>query len=172
MGHLGPLSPVTFDSVEINEHPITLGSNPSVADGGPPIEIEWQAQSYEVTTVDDFEDSRAEKTTTTSANSSKSSVRKLSPQERMNLLIKAGFSEEDLNKNEDEVSSIRLMREMSKRRSQRSAAATAAASPSGTSATTTQDQQPKETPSSLGKPYRTMIKAFRLRRNGSVEIKQ
>jgi hypothetical protein len=97
---------VTFDSVEINEHPITLGVNPSVADGGPPIEIEWQAQSYEVTTVDDFEHSRA---------AAQRSVRKLGREERIDLLVKSGFTQSELDRASDEMSAIRLMREMAKR---------------------------------------------------------
>jgi hypothetical protein len=97
---------VTFDSVEINEHPITLGVNPSVADGGPPIEIEWQAQSYEMTTVDDFEHSRA---------GAQRTVRKLGREERIDLLVKSGFTQSELDRAADEMSTIRLLREMAKR---------------------------------------------------------
>lgn len=99
---------VTFDTVEINEHPITLGVHPSVEGGGPPIELEWQSQSYEVTTVDDFEHARA-------AAEGGRTVRKLGPEERIDLLVKAGFTRSELDRAADEMSAIRLMREMAKR---------------------------------------------------------
>ncbi|CAB9498685.1 expressed unknown protein [Seminavis robusta] len=147
---------VTFDSVEINEHPITLGVNPAVADGGPPIEIEWQAQSYEVTSVDDFELARAEE------NTASRTVRKLPPGERIDLLVKSGFTRFELERTEDEISSIRLMRQMSKRQGQREAAANASAS-SDSKAPVLSPSKTSRTSRDRSKAYGKLIKRFRLR---------
>jgi len=160
-GSLG--TAVTFDSVEINEHPITLGDNPSVADGGPPIEIEWEAQSYEVTTVDEFEEIRLARI----ANRQWNRIRKLGPEERMNIVIKAGFSREELTKVEDDMSTQRLLREMTKRRAQRetalSASSSPAPSPTKSSPTRSSSQNGTGKPSEKSKESRTLIKRFRLR---------
>ena len=136
---------VTFDSVEISEHPITLGVNPAVADGGPPIEIEWESQSYEMTSVDDFEQARSYTPRT---------IRKLPAEDRIDLLLKSGFTREELKKSQDEMSNARLLRAMSSRRVRRCNSAP----PSTTGASSL---QPRE----KGKAYGKLIKRFRLRRS-------
>lgn len=147
-GSFGGGSIVTFDSVEICEHPITLGVNPAVADGGPPIEIEWEQQSYEMTTVDDFEQTRRERSTS-------KAIRKLGPQERVQLLLKSGFSESDLTRAEDNACSARLMREMTKRRCER---VTAASISRNDNLDTKQTRRDKKSRAPL-----SLIKAFRLK---------
>lgn len=136
---------VTFDSVEISEHPITLGVNPAVADGGPPIEIEWESQSYEMTSVDDFEKARSD---------SPRATRKLPAEDRIDLLLKSGFTREELTKTQDEVSDVRLMRAMSSRRVRRCNSA-----PPSTNVAAALKSRDK------GKTYSKLIKKFRLRRS-------
>ena len=109
-----PSRTVTFGSVEVNEHAMTLGANPAVSDGGPPIELEWESQSFEVISVDGFEQSRRRHHPTT---------HKLDATYRRGILFRAGFSEGDLQRVVDEISSIRLKREMSKLCSLRSSSA-------------------------------------------------
>ena len=138
---------VTFDSVEISEHPITLGVNPAVADGGPPIEIEWECQSYAMTSVDDFEQARL---------ASPRTIRKLNAQDRIELLLKSGFTKEELVKTEDEIIDIRLMRAMTTRRVRRCNSAP----PSTTAAISS--LKPRD---SKAKAYGKLIKKFRLRRS-------
>lgn len=140
---------VTFDSVEISEHPITLGVNPAVADGGPPIEIEWECQSYELTTVDDFEQSKEGNLRT---------IKKLRAEARIDLLLKAGFTREELVRTEDEMSNIRLMREMSSRSVRRCNSA-----PPDTTAGSWSSGKSK----GKGKTYGQLIKRFRLKRSAA-----
>lgn len=153
---------VTFDSVEINCHPITLGVNPSVADGGPPIEIEWECQSYHMTSVDDFEQARAE-------GNSPRTIKKLSPEDRIDLLIKSGFTREDLDKTEDEMSNIRLSREMSRRQERRRQCSTEKSqlrrcntAPPKIESTKSSNLKDKG-----GTSYGKLIKKFRLKRSES-----
>ena len=48
---------VTFDSLDVHEHAILLGDNPSVS-SGPPLTISWEAQASVHLSIDEYEASR------------------------------------------------------------------------------------------------------------------
>lgn len=83
---------VTFGSIEMNEHQVILGDNPSVSDG-PPLTIAWKSHvSYSIS-VDEHEKSRP-----------KRSGSKVLPRNvREELLTKAGYSQEQLARAQENV---------------------------------------------------------------------
>jgi hypothetical protein len=73
--------PVSFDIVEIREHPIILDEGRA----GPSLTIDWESSHVEVTTVQEYEITR-----------DNGKVTLLSPAQRVAILMNAGYSREYL----------------------------------------------------------------------------
>lgn len=48
---------VSFDTIEVREHQVVLGDNPSVS-SGPPLSIAWESHATHIVSVDDYESVR------------------------------------------------------------------------------------------------------------------
>lgn len=95
---------VSFDSVEINEHQVILGDNPSVS-SGPPVTVAWESHESYTFSVDEYEESHPERRF-------KSNM--LLPRRvREELLTKAGYSRSQLVIAQRIVNRIKKERAMS-----------------------------------------------------------
>lgn len=74
--------PVSFDIVEIHEHPMILDESRN----GPALTIDWKSTNTEVTTVQEFDCTKP----------ADSKMRLLSTIDRVALLVRAGYSKDDL----------------------------------------------------------------------------
>lgn len=94
-------SSVSFGVVEILEFPIILGDHPDVTEGGPALTMDWEAETYERTTVDATESNRVR---------SAIGARRRCRNEREALLLNAGFSSKELLIAENEALMTRILR--------------------------------------------------------------
>lgn len=94
---------VSFDSIEVREHCIVLGDNPSVS-YGLPVALAWESTSSFIVSVDEFEDSRI-------MNRRSESELLLSRLEREALLRSAGYTQREL------VSALRSVQKCKRERS-------------------------------------------------------
>ena len=95
---------VSFDSIEIHEHAVILGCNPSVS-AGPPLTISWESLSSSIQTVEHYERSRGTRRSALFLRKSKT--------ERDTILKEEGFSSEELAVATSSADSIRQSREES-----------------------------------------------------------
>ncbi|KAL3919444.1 MAG: hypothetical protein SGILL_003750 [Bacillariaceae sp.] len=109
---------VIFDKVEVKYHKIILGDNPGVSDGAP-ITIHWKAHHREVLPVDDFEqrssqNGRAAPTRSSGSNTpSKKKDLRICVQDRAMLLLKSGYSLDQIGRETEKVQEIRQHRQKS-----------------------------------------------------------
>eukprot|EP00339_Tiarina_fusa_P024877 CAMPEP_0117052542 /NCGR_PEP_ID=MMETSP0472-20121206/36316_1 /TAXON_ID=693140 ORGANISM="Tiarina fusus, Strain LIS" /NCGR_SAMPLE_ID=MMETSP0472 /ASSEMBLY_ACC=CAM_ASM_000603 /LENGTH=150 /DNA_ID=CAMNT_0004767203 /DNA_START=24 /DNA_END=476 /DNA_ORIENTATION=+ len=78
---------VSFDAIEIIQFRYCLGDNPSVTKGSVPISIEWDAQARTTLPLDYFERSRPAK---------QPQVRRFSPRTREKILLRTGYTAEEI----------------------------------------------------------------------------
>eukprot|EP00934_Nitzschia_sp_Nitz4_P005591 Nitzschia sp. Nitz4//scaffold321_size20361//8383//8937//NITZ4_008684-RA/size20361-processed-gene-0.31-mRNA-1//1//CDS//3329547778//5581//frame0 len=91
---------VSFGRVDICEHAIILGDNPSVLDG-PPVTIAWKCHKRETMSVDEFE----------MRNVNSDDDLCLSPEQRILLLLRAGFSADDINEAMEQVHQLQMQQQ-------------------------------------------------------------
>ena len=85
-------SSVSFDSIEIYEHPIILGDGHTFMTGdGPALTIAWEAASKQKTSLTEYESSRRRSNRGESA-------RLLEPEERAIILMGLGYTMGDISK--------------------------------------------------------------------------
>lgn len=96
---------VGFNTVEIREYRYILGCNPAVK-LGLPLTIAWKSMYSTIQTVDDYEGSRPPRRSDL--------LLRMSSGEREQLLIEEGFTSDDFYTVEEDISSIRQSRELSK----------------------------------------------------------
>mmetsp|Transcript_40196 Transcript_40196/g.94511 ORF Transcript_40196/g.94511 Transcript_40196/m.94511 type:complete len:227 (-) Transcript_40196:102-782(-) len=80
---------VSFSTIEIYEHPLTMGDNPSCS-CGPPTTLHWKCLSKELHNVDDYEEMMRIR------QSDENSVQTYSYCERKNILRQKGYTKEEI----------------------------------------------------------------------------
>jgi hypothetical protein len=118
---------VGFDKVEVKYHKIILGDNPGVSDGAP-ITIHWKPHHREVMNVDDFEqrislqkNNAPPQTRRASASGNSSNKEtglkkkdlRISVQDRAMILLKSGYSLEQIGRQTELVQEIQQSRQKS-----------------------------------------------------------
>jgi hypothetical protein len=99
---------VSFDSIQLNEHYVILGDNPSVS-SGPPLTIAWESQACQHSSVDDYEEERPTRR-------NKESL--VIPRNvREEWLRKSGFARSDMVEAQRNVQKIKRQRAASAERS-------------------------------------------------------
>jgi len=99
---IGPSRSVSFNSVHIREHRVTLGDHPSSANG-PPIQLDWEAKTESTIDLDEFEEDRKH-------SRRKRRHLKMSFREREELLTTSGFTVDQLKNAWMEALKIRQQR--------------------------------------------------------------
>mmetsp|Transcript_28914 Transcript_28914/g.43665 ORF Transcript_28914/g.43665 Transcript_28914/m.43665 type:complete len:298 (+) Transcript_28914:94-987(+) len=87
MPTVGATRSVSFNSVQIREHDITLGDHPS-SSTGPPVQLDWKPKNESTIDLDQYENSRQPRR--------KRRQLKLSFQEREEILSSSGFTVDQL----------------------------------------------------------------------------
>lgn len=96
-------SRIRFSTVEVREHPVTLGDNPAVTEGLP-LTLEWEASNSQSFSIDQYEESLAR------SHERFEGPPKIPMEVRQRLLLQQGYSPDYLAMVEDEVRAIQLSR--------------------------------------------------------------
>lgn len=98
---------VSFDSIQLNEHHVILGDNPSVT-SGPPLTIAWESQACYHSSVDDYELSRPSRRT---------KERMIIPRNvREEWLRKSGYARSDMEEAQCNLQKMKRQRAVSAKR--------------------------------------------------------
>jgi len=103
---------VSFGFVSIHHHETILGDNPGGDHGGAPLSIDWTCIEQEHFTVDRFEQLKE----SLAYGGPPHYVLTLSPDVRYTKLIRAGYSDQEIQTAIDEAETIRREREKSRNR--------------------------------------------------------
>ena len=92
---------VSFDSIEIIQLQYSVGDNPSVSKGSVPISCDWDCHKRTTLPLEHFERIRPPK---------QPRVKKISPNTRKSILLRTGYSIEDIEKATNEAAEAKRKR--------------------------------------------------------------